>query len=882
MKTRTTHVIGGTVLGTLLITGSTAFGQCDTTAPVGAVEQNDPGYCGSDTEVDPNGGCNNLVPVWQDLGEIDSAGFEVVGNVGAWTTTAGTETRDLDWYSFTAPSDGTVTIVFNSSNATTGVDPADFVGFFATNSDDCATLLIEGFLFPCGGEYVANVLEGVSYGMITTVNGFGAGGASDCSTDYLVSMSYEESPYDCGDPSQGACSEPNGTPGCADFACCIAVCEFDSLCCDSEWDSTCADAAIDICGYFSYECNEVAGGPANDCAINPETVTPGIIDFDTTLAETDGPAQPECGSPAGAEQLDKDVWFLYTPTADGIAFAVTCGYLTWDTKVAAYGPYADFGTFDPQALEIDFLACNEDGCTDGTYSSTLTFEVATGNSYLIRIGGYLGENGPGQFELTLAEGGGCKPIAAVLGDNAVDTSGAIGFNLDLTGICDFGQFGDEIAYNVAYYSFTPDTDDLYSLSTCNQADFDTRLAVLTEGCEPTSTIACLDDTDGCAGFTTTLELDLLGGVEYTIAVGGYNAAALGTGTLTISAGPPPDPCEGFDNSCANPDVVTLGDYNITTAPCGDVDYTGFCDLGDFGDELIYNAYFLEFTPDADDTYTVSTCNQAAFDTRIGIQTSCDFASVIACLDDTEGCEGFTTTLSTELTGGVTYYIVIGGYGAGDAGDATVTISGGVPPDPCEGYTNDCSSPEVLPGLGDFPFDNLCAQAAGDRQFDMTGFCVPGDFGDAINWNTYYFEFTAGSDGDYTFSTCGQASFDTRLFVASSCDPSTTIACNDDGTDDAGAACPDFTSNIDVTLTAGTYIVGVGGYAAGNAGTGLLTVLGPEDPDCPGDFNGDGVVDGADLTILLGDWGGSAADLNGDGLVDGADLTILLGNWGDCV
>jgi hypothetical protein len=74
---------------------------------------------------------------------------------------------------------------------------------------------------------------------------------------------------------------------------------------------------------------------------------------------------------------------------------------------------------------------------------------------------------------------------------------------------------------------------------------------------------------------------------------------------------------------------------------------------------------------------------------------------------------------------------------------------------------------------------------------------------------------------------------------------------------------------------------VGGYAAGNAGTGLLTVLGPEDPDCPGDYNGDGVVDGADLTILLGDWGGGAADLNGDGIVDGADLTILLGNWGDC-
>lgn len=50
---------------------------------------------------------------------------------------------------------------------------------------------------------------------------------------------------------------------------------------------------------------------------------------------------------------------------------------------------------------------------------------------------------------------------------------------------------------------------------------------------------------------------------------------------------------------------------------------------------------------------------------------------------------------------------------------------------------------------------------------------------------------------------------------------------------------------------------------------------------PGDLNGDGVVDGADLGGLLGSWGlcaGCPADLNGDGVVDGADLGILLSNW----
>ena len=51
-------------------------------------------------------------------------------------------------------------------------------------------------------------------------------------------------------------------------------------------------------------------------------------------------------------------------------------------------------------------------------------------------------------------------------------------------------------------------------------------------------------------------------------------------------------------------------------------------------------------------------------------------------------------------------------------------------------------------------------------------------------------------------------------------------------------------------------------------------------DLLGDINGDGKVDGADLGLLIADWGttGPHADLNGDGVVDGGDLGILLANW----
>jgi formylglycine-generating enzyme required for sulfatase activity len=58
--------------------------------------------------------------------------------------------------------------------------------------------------------------------------------------------------------------------------------------------------------------------------------------------------------------------------------------------------------------------------------------------------------------------------------------------------------------------------------------------------------------------------------------------------------------------------------------------------------------------------------------------------------------------------------------------------------------------------------------------------------------------------------------------------------------------------------------------------------------CDADTNDDGVVNGADLTVVLSQWGPCprgtecAGDIDADGSVDGADLTALLAGWGPCV
>jgi hypothetical protein len=57
-------------------------------------------------------------------------------------------------------------------------------------------------------------------------------------------------------------------------------------------------------------------------------------------------------------------------------------------------------------------------------------------------------------------------------------------------------------------------------------------------------------------------------------------------------------------------------------------------------------------------------------------------------------------------------------------------------------------------------------------------------------------------------------------------------------------------------------------------------------ECPGDITGNGVVDGADVAILLAVWGTDGdgipgTDINGDGVVNGTDLAFLLAAWDVC-
>jgi hypothetical protein len=66
----------------------------------------------------------------------------------------------------------------------------------------------------------------------------------------------------------------------------------------------------------------------------------------------------------------------------------------------------------------------------------------------------------------------------------------------------------------------------------------------------------------------------------------------------------------------------------------------------------------------------------------------------------------------------------------------------------------------------------------------------------------------------------------------------------------------------------------GAFTQLTAGGAFIAVAGQMDAD----FDGDGMVTGIDLALLLASWGTPGADIDLDGTTAGGDLALLLADW----
>src|SRR5262249_20298547 len=109
-------------------------------------------------------------------------------------------------------------------------------------------------------------------------------------------------------------------------------------------------------------------------------------------ATTDGPMEHLCSFCCGDFQVNNDVWFSYTPDGCGLVTVSTCASpgASFDTKIAVYSAGCPF-------TEDTAIACNEHFSSRWSQAS---FSAVTGHTYLIRVGGYLGQRGGATLSIT--------------------------------------------------------------------------------------------------------------------------------------------------------------------------------------------------------------------------------------------------------------------------------------------------------------------------------------------------------------------------------------------------------------------------------------------------------------------------------------------------
>ena len=146
----------------------------------------------------------------------------------------------------------------------------------------------------------------------------------------------------------------------------------------------------------------------------------------------------------------------------------------------------------------------------------------------------------------------------------------------------------------------------------------------------------------------------------------------------------------------------------------------------------------------------------------------------------------------------------------------------------------------------------------------------------------WFRYTTSCGELMTVTTCGSTGLDTRIAIydaGQGCpfNESTLVACSDDSAECGDDAYVEVRSDETALL-----LIRVGTQSGESAENQLLIVTcSPYPNDCPGDFDGNGAIDGADLSYLLAAWGGSGGDITGDDTTDGQDLSVVLAGWGAC-
>ena len=277
--------------------------------------------------------------------------------------------------------------------------------------------------------------------------------------------------------------------------------------------------------------------------------------------------------------LNADIWFSFTPDADGALMVDTCDPTGWDTDLVVYDGSGGCGA-------LIAVGCNGDAAAyplcQAFYSQLeVPLMVQGGVPYYFRIGNYGGVGGTGNLNIDftsvsseICDDGidndadglvdcldpvdcpfGTAPCLPPVND---DCAGAIDIAVTVPGTytafmdttlaslspeplpsipCPLGSAGS--FDQDVWYTLTPTFDAVMGVHTCDPIGWDTHLLVYEGTCGSLIELDCSGDTDSgltpCQNFYSHVEfLNVQAGITYTFRIGSWGVGVGGMGDLTVT------------------------------------------------------------------------------------------------------------------------------------------------------------------------------------------------------------------------------------------------------------------------------------------------------------------------------------------------------------
>ena len=415
-------------------------------------------------------------------------------------------------------------------------------------------------------------------------------------------------------PAAGSCCSSHANPGCNNEACCLLVCSIDAFCCETQWDSICADEAGDLCAVCGAVCGPACNKQNVECLDDSGLVNQ--YSNRTVLAQLRTPdGFPYCTA-----------WIVGSP--DCLITNNHCSVLVGDVAVFNF-------------------EC--DSCSGGSPKPTTSFTVtqvlasnAAQDWMLFRVAG----NPAASFGVASVD-----PSAVVVNQAIYEIHHAEG---DLKGFDD----GIVTALNQNVPS-CPGTILEHAVSVVSSQGASGSPVFRTDNHCVTGICNCGPPCS--AGFMLPMST-IWPNIESAVLAAGCTPSPCGKSPVPndncTDAVPISNGATAFSNAGATTDGPT---------------HPALCNF--FGDPGIGADIWFNYQADCTGTVTVSLCG-SGYDTEIAVYNGCSCpvgnGNLLACNDDS--C-GFQSQVSITVVQGNCYKIRVGGF-QGAQGSGTITITKG--------------------------------------------------------------------------------------------------------------------------------------------------------------------------------------------------------------